>query len=96
MPQVDPLRLPSDAAYMADFAKSPTRDVLNYYLELMGDDHTTLLINSISAPLDQIRYWQGLLAGLRTAQMIPENVLSWAKMALGEAGEGKLGKLALG
>lgn len=95
MPQVDPLRITSDAAFMAEFMKSQTRDVIDHYLELMGEDFERRLMNF--DPMQSPRaddYHKGILAGLRMAQGIPENVLLWAKQIAGEekkpAGLGQL------
>ena len=97
MPQVDPLRINSDAAFMAEFIRSQTRDILNHYLEMMGDDFTTRVINfnpEMSARADD--YNRGVLAGLRMAQQIPENILLWAKQVSGEAKQPRtLGELTL-
>ena len=92
---VDPLRIMNDAAIMAEYRKSLPYEVINHYLELMGDDYSTQLINGIREPERMIWYWQGVLLGLRLAQEIPEKILILAKQTSGEAANGKIGSLTL-
>ena len=66
--------LAGDAAILQEFVQTQGFAVWNKYLEYMGEDFTTLLVNGYSRPLDEVRYHQGVLAGLRMAQQVPDNV----------------------
>lgn len=73
--------LASDAAILKAWSAEQSHDTFNRYLEAAGDDWTRKVLNGHQDPLDVLRYAQGVLAGLRIAQQIPENVAGWAKVA---------------
>jgi hypothetical protein len=76
----------SDAAVLKSWTNEQSWDVFNRYLEKIGEDFQRRAMNfTESRSQRQDDYEKGVLAGLRMAQQIPENVAGWAKVAAEKA-----------
>lgn len=74
MPPLSKEALAHDNAILREFRASQAYDVWNKYLVTMAEDVNNRLMNSITDPLDQLRYFQGVLAGIKMSQQVPESV----------------------
>ena len=80
--ELDKEVLAGDAMILRGWKTTQEFDVFNKYLECMGDDITGRLMNfNPQTPSREDDYHKGILAGLRMAQQVTENVSLWAKKA---------------